>query len=95
VTPACKYCSSGGEISVSKPGGQPDHKELGFYFALGQVGLEMVVPIVIGIAIDSYLNWTPWVTAGGAVLGLFGGLTHLVVLLNQRDRSGGGGQGKE
>ena len=80
---------------MSKPGGQPDQKELGFYFALGQVGLEMVVPIGIGIAIDSYLNWSPWATAGGAVLGLFGGLTHLVVLLNQQERSAKSDQRKE
>ncbi|HLN31890.1 MAG TPA: AtpZ/AtpI family protein [Gemmataceae bacterium] len=80
---------------MSKPGGQSDHKELGFYFALGQVGLEMVVPIVIGIAIDTYLNWTPWATVSGAVLGLFGGLAHLVILLNQQDRSAGSDQGKE
>jgi len=83
-------------MNVSMPGGQPDPKEMGFYFALAQVGLEMVVPVGIGAVLDHYLNWMPWATAVGAVLGLAGGLAHLVAILNKHDRSesSGGGQGK-
>jgi F0F1-type ATP synthase assembly protein I len=66
----------------------PDPKELGFYFSLGQVGLEMVLPICGGLAVDHYLGCGPWATVAGAVLGLGGGLAHLVVLLNRREKSG-------
>jgi F0F1-type ATP synthase assembly protein I len=63
------------------PSGPPDsRKDLGFYLALAQVGLEMVVPVVAGIALDYYLHCRPWVTVCGAVLGLVIGIVHLVVI---------------
>ncbi len=62
-----------------------NRKELGRYFALSQIGLEMVVPIIAGLLVDYYLGWTPWATIAGAVLGLCGGLVHLVHLLNKMD----------
>ena len=55
-------------------------KDLGKALALSQIGLEMVVPIVLGFALDSYLGWLPWATVVGAVLGLILGLAHLVQL---------------
>jgi F0F1-type ATP synthase assembly protein I len=63
----------------------PDRKEMGRYVALGQIGMEMVAPIIIGLFLDRYLGWTPWALIAGAVLGLCGGLAHLVHLLNQMD----------
>ena len=63
----------------------PNRKELGRYVALSQVGLEMVVPIVVGLLLDHYLGWTPWATIAGAAVVLCGGLAHLVQLLNQMD----------
>jgi F0F1-type ATP synthase assembly protein I len=63
----------------------PDRKELGRYIALGQVGLEMVVPIVGGLVLDHYANSSPWGIIGGAVLGLLGGFVHLVQMLNKMD----------
>jgi F0F1-type ATP synthase assembly protein I len=76
------------------PVGVPDPKELGRLYALGQVGLEMVAPIGLGVALDHYLGWTPWATVVGAVVGLVGGIAHLLVLVNRRNgpgsaRSGG------
>jgi F0F1-type ATP synthase assembly protein I len=73
-------------MNVSIPGG-PDPKEMGFYFALAQVGLEMVVPVGAGALLDHYLNWTPWATASGAVVGFLGGLAHLVTILNKHEKS--------
>ncbi|HEV3256116.1 MAG TPA: AtpZ/AtpI family protein [Gemmataceae bacterium] len=70
------------------PEGPPDSKELGYYFALAQVGLEMVVPLVIGIALDHYLGWKPWATVAGALLGFVGGLGHLIVLVSRHDSPG-------
>ncbi|HWG43621.1 MAG TPA: AtpZ/AtpI family protein [Gemmataceae bacterium] len=62
-----------------------DRRELGRYLALSQIGLEMVVPIIAGLLVDYYLGWTPWATITGAVLGLCGGLVHLVHMLNKLD----------
>jgi F0F1-type ATP synthase assembly protein I len=60
-------------------------KDFGYFMSLGQVGMEMVVPIGIGIALDHYFNWTPWATIAGAVFGFVGGLTHLIALANRRE----------
>jgi F0F1-type ATP synthase assembly protein I len=64
-----------------------DAHEMGRYFALAQVGLEMVAPIVIGLILDNNLGWKPWGVVGGAVLGLVGGLAHLVLLANRLDKN--------
>jgi hypothetical protein len=63
----------------------PDSRQLGRYFALAQVGLEMAAPIGLGWLIDGWLGWFPWATVSGAVLGLVGGMYHLIVMLNQPD----------
>jgi hypothetical protein len=64
----------------------PNGKDLGRYVALGQVGLEMVVPIGIGLAVDSYLGWGHWGAVVGTILGFMGGLAHLIVLANKLNR---------
>ena len=70
------------------PSGPSDsRREMGLYFALSQVGLEMVVPVGIGVALDRYLHWHPWGTVVGAVLGLVGGLIHLVAILNRHEKN--------
>ena len=60
-------------------------RDFGRYFALAQIGLEMVAPIVLGVYLDKYFGWTPWATAVGAVLGLVGGLAHLVVAARRQE----------
>jgi ATP synthase protein I len=70
------------------PQGPPNSKDHGYYFALAQVGLEMVIPVGLGMLLDNSLGWSPWATAGGAIFGLAGGLTHLVWMLNRRENSG-------
>jgi F0F1-type ATP synthase assembly protein I len=62
-----------------------DPAELGYYFALAQVGMEMVAPIVLGVALDNYLGWRPWGVIGGAIVGFVGGLVHLIVMVNRHD----------
>lgn len=64
--------------------GMPDPKELGRLFAFAQVGFEMAAPVGIGMALDYYLDWRPWGTVGGAIVGLVGGIFHLVVLSNRQ-----------
>jgi F0F1-type ATP synthase assembly protein I len=65
------------------PAWRPDPKEMGRYFSLSQVGLEMVVPIGIGLAVDNYFGCQPWGVVVGAVVGLVGGFTHLLIQLKQ------------
>ncbi len=72
------------------PQGPPDQKPMGYYLALSQVGLEMVAPVGLGAVLDHYLDWSPWGVIVGAVLGLVGGLVHLVVLANRFDQDGSG-----
>jgi F0F1-type ATP synthase assembly protein I len=72
-----------------------DQKELGRYLALAQVGLEMVVPVALGLALDYYLGWSPWGVIGGAVLGLVGGLARLVRLANKADAAARDGRGND
>ena len=67
------------------PEGQPDSKELGYYFTLAHVGMEMVIPMVVGIVIDRYMGWSPWATVTGVVLGFTGGIVHLIVLASRPD----------
>jgi F0F1-type ATP synthase assembly protein I len=73
-------------------GNQPSQRETAKYFALAQVGLEMVVPIAVGLWLDEHLGWKPWGVVGGAVLGLVGGLLHLLALLRrfEQDESSSG-----
>jgi F0F1-type ATP synthase assembly protein I len=60
-------------------------REVGYYFALAQTGLEIVAPIGIGLALDHYLGWSPWGVIGGTILGFVGGLVHLIVMVNRHD----------
>jgi F0F1-type ATP synthase assembly protein I len=63
----------------------PNSREVGYYFALAQVGTEMVVPLVIGAIIDHYAGWTPWATVIGLVLGSVGGMVHLILMVKRHD----------
>lgn len=70
------------------PNDPKDARRLGLYMAMAQVGTEMVVPAVVGLLLDLYLGWTPWALLAGTILGLAGGLYHLIAItkqLNKRD----------
>lgn len=59
-------------------------REAAWYLALGQVGLEMVAPIILGLWLDYEYGLRPWCTIGGVVLGFVGGLGHLILMTNRR-----------
>lgn len=67
--------------------GPPNPRDTGYYFAIGQVGLEMVLPIGLGAALDHYAGWTPWATVAGVAVGLVGGVAHLVSLAGRVNQS--------
>src|SRR5262245_13137437 len=73
---------------TAMPEQSPDQRELGRYFALAHVGLEMVVPVGVGMALDYYFGWMPWGVVVGAVLGLIVGITQLVRLSRRMDGNG-------
>ena len=68
--------------------GTPNPRELGKYIGLAQVGLGMAAPIGVGVTLDLYFGWMPWGTIVGAVLGLVGGVAHLVAIASRQDRAG-------
>jgi len=67
-------------------GQEPTPRELGYYFALAQVGLEMVLPAVLGIYLDQRFETVPWITMVLAVFGFTGGLLHLMAILRSKER---------
>lgn len=67
---------------------RPSPRELGFYYSLAQVGMEMAAPVAIGVLVDIYGRTAPWGTIVGATLGFAGGLLHLIsVIQRQEERS--------
>ncbi len=69
------------------PWGMRDSKEMAFYMALAQVGLDFVAPLILGAILDLWLGWSPWGVVVGAILGFVGGITHLVILGNRQPPS--------
>jgi F0F1-type ATP synthase assembly protein I len=65
----------------------PDpNKRLGYYMELSQIGFEMAAPIGLGAFVDHWLGVGPWCAVVGAVLGLGGGLFHLVRMSNREPK---------
>jgi F0F1-type ATP synthase assembly protein I len=67
------------------PTQEPDRRRLGTYYALAQVGLEMVVPIGLGWWIDQQLGSSPWILVLGVIVGFVIGIWHLVALTRDLD----------
>jgi len=62
----------------------PEH-DVGFYYALAYSGLEMVAPIAIGVYLDNRFGWSPWATVIGVVVGLVGGMAHMLLMLKRHE----------
>lgn len=67
-------------------GQEPTPREMGYYVALAQTGVEMVLPAVGGHFLDQWLDTTPWLTVIFAVLGFAAGFVHLLAILKQKER---------
>ena len=48
---------------------------------ISQIGMEMAVPVGIGIGLDFWLKTMPWFTIIGAILGPTLGFIHLLALI--------------
>ncbi len=65
---------------------KPSSRETGLYFALGQAGLEMAAPLVVGAVLDYWIGWGPWGVVIGAIVGFVGGTIHLILMAQQIER---------
>ena len=61
-------------------------REMGYMLAISQIGLEMVAPIALGVAIDFWIGTLPWLTIAGVFLGFFGGMAHLFVMVKRMEQ---------
>lgn len=68
------------------PLGMGDPRDLKRYALLAQAGMEMVIPLVVGVFADRYLGTTPWLTLIGVVVGFVGGLAHMIVIVNKLNK---------
>jgi F0F1-type ATP synthase assembly protein I len=55
---------------------------------MAQVGFEMAAPIGLGVWLDQLFGWSPWGAVVGAVIGLVGGIFHLVMMADRDNRGG-------
>jgi F0F1-type ATP synthase assembly protein I len=61
--------------------GKPvNHYLLARILAISAVGVEMVTPAVIGLAVDYRFGTSPWGLIVGVLIGFVGALYHLVLL---------------
>ncbi len=66
----------------------PDSRELGQLMLLASVSLEMVAPLGAGWMLDRMFGWQPWGVIGGALLGMVGGIVHLMLLAQAQEKPG-------
>ena len=71
------------------PGNRENSRQVAYWFALSQIGFEMAAPIGLGALLDWWLGILPWLTIIGAILGLVGGLYHLIVMTRDEPEEGG------
>jgi len=64
----------------------PTPREMGYYFAVAGVGLEMVLPAVLGVYLDRWLETGPWIATSLGAVGFAGGLIHLIAIVNRQAR---------
>ena len=64
----------------------PSPRELGYYAALAQIGMERVLPAILGYFLDGWLGTTPWLMVALAGAGFAGSLIHLFAILRQKER---------
>lgn len=61
-------------------GDSGNRKDVQRAFAMAAVGTEIVIPVLLGWWLDSYLDSSPWGALLGGVVGFTGGIWHMVQL---------------
>jgi len=54
---------------------------------ISQIGMEMAVPVGLGIGVDFWLKTLPWFTIVGAILGPTLGFIHLLSIIRPAKKS--------
>lgn len=65
------------------PNGKPGQGDYRALALAGTAVTEMVAPIIIGVWLDNKYGWAPWGLVVGAVIGVVGGIAHLVWVANR------------
>ncbi len=63
----------------------PGFQGIGRYLSLIAIGMEMVVPIGVGMLMDRRWDWTPWATLVGVVVGFVTGIIHTMTIVNRQN----------
>ena len=58
-----------------------DFQMMGKVAQVSQIGMEMAVPVGLGVGVDFWLGTMPWFTIIGALLGPTLGFIHLLALI--------------
>jgi len=61
-------------------GDSSNSKDVQRAFAVAAVGIEIVIPTLLGWWLDSYLGSGPWGALVGGIIGFSGGIWHMVRL---------------
>lgn len=60
---------------------QKDFRLMAKVAQISQIGMEMAVPVGLGVGVDFWLKTMPWFTIIGAILGPTLGFIHLLALI--------------
>jgi F0F1-type ATP synthase assembly protein I len=63
------------------PSNDKDFRLMAKVAQISQIGMEMAVPVGVGVGVDFWLNTLPWFTIVGAILGPTLGFIHLLALI--------------
>jgi F0F1-type ATP synthase assembly protein I len=58
-------------------------RDIGQYLPLAAIGLEMVVPIVVGVYADRTFGWSPWGALTGVICGFVVGIAHAISIMKK------------
>ena len=58
------------------------------------IGLEFALPALLGFGLDRWWHTAPWMTVGGAILGVGMGMLHVIRLASEPQGSPRRGQSK-
>ena len=74
-------------INPMPPPTDKDFRLMAKVAQISQIGMEMAVPVGIGVGLDFWLKTMPWFTIIGAILGPTLGFIHLLSLIKPQNKN--------